>query len=336
MDEQRILILGGTGVMGSYLVPELLRRGYRVDAVCRHSMKSNDARLKYIPADCMHLRILQAILQTRYEAIIDFMTYQTWQFAERFELFCKSTDHYLFLSSYRAYSDLEIPTKETSPRLLDVVEDMEFLETDDYSLAKARQENILRSSCFDNWTILRPSIIYSNQRLQLTTLEKPQFLRRAQERKPVYVSQEALNADATMTWAGDVAKMIAGLTLNKRAFKESYSIATAEHHKWQEIADFYKELIGLNCVPVSTETYLGFFGNSLTAKFQLKYDRCQRRIMDNSKVLEHAGLKQEDLMPLRDGLAMEIAKLPTQQAWSDTDVYLAMEAYMNANRKSMS
>ena len=33
-------------------------------------------------------------------------------------------------------------------------------------------------------------------------------------------------------------------------------------------------------------------------------------MIDNSKVLEAAGLKQQELKPLYDGLAMEIARCP--------------------------
>lgn len=327
MKQKRVLVIGGTGVMGAYLVPELRSRGYSVDAVCIHEKMSDDAQLRYILADCSNLRTLESILEAKYDAAIDFMTYQTWQYAERYEMLCSRTGHYMYLSSYRVYSDQEIPTVETSPRLLDVVDDMEFLQTDDYSLAKARQENILRSSKYSNWTILRPSIIYSNQRLQLTTLEIPQFLRRAREGKPVYVAREALDDETTMTWAGDAARMIAGLLFNPAAFRETYSIATAEHHKWREVADIYKKYINLECIPVSTEDYLGFFGNTLTAKFQLKYDRCRQRILDNSKILRDAGLKQSDLMTLENGLSREIARIPDDMRWADTEVYRAMDAY---------
>lgn len=324
---KNILVIGGTGVMGAYLVPELLRMGYCVDAVSRSSLDSGNPNLKYIQANCLDLRTLQKVLKKKYDAIIDFMTYQTFQFAERFELLLSSTAHYLFLSSYRVYSDVEIPTLETSPRLLDIVQDNEFLETDDYSLAKARQENILRSSKFNNWTILRPAIIYSYKRFQLTTLEAPQILRRAAEGKKVFVPADAMNVQASMTWAGDVAKMISRIVLNPEAYQEAFTIASAEHHTWQEVAEYYRELIGLDYEVIDLDTYLGFFGNTKTAKFQLKYDRCQQRIMDNNKLLRVTELNQSDFMSLRDGLKQELSKIPPDKNWGDSLVYDKMEHY---------
>lgn len=328
---KRVLVIGGTGVMGAYLVLELLEMGYCVDVASRSARSSENPKLRYIQVNCMELRALPKVLEGKYDAIIDFMTYQTFQFAERFESLLASTDHYLFLSSYRVYSDLELPTVETSPRLLDAVEDAEFLQTDDYSIAKARQENILRGSKYGNWTILRPAIIYSYKRFQLTTLEAPQILRRAAEGKKLLVPADAMPVQATMTWAGDVAKMIARLVLNPKAYREAFSIATAEHHSWGEVAQYYHELIGLEYEAVDLDTYLGFFGNTLTAKFQLKYDRCQQRVMDNAKLLNVTGLKQSELMPLRDGLKLELSKVFPQKDWGDSAVYDAMERYLNRN-----
>ena len=51
---KRILITGATGAMGTYLVPELLNMGYRVDAVSLDDMISSDPNLKYIKACCVN------------------------------------------------------------------------------------------------------------------------------------------------------------------------------------------------------------------------------------------------------------------------------------------
>ena len=52
----------------------------------------------------------------------------------------------MFLSSSRVYASQESPIREDSMRLLDVSHDSIYLKTDEYALAKARQEDILRKS----------------------------------------------------------------------------------------------------------------------------------------------------------------------------------------------
>ena len=113
-----------------------------------------------------------------------------------------------------------------------------------------------------------------------------------------------------MTWAGDVAKMIAALMFNDRAYREIFTVSTSEHHTWGEIAEYYHELIGLKYDWVSNEDYVAAIGSGIIAYRQLCYDRLFDRIIDNSKILDVAGMKQEELMPLKEGLRYEISKLP--------------------------
>ena len=84
--KKRVLVIGATGVMGSYIVPELLNLGYEVTAVSLDEKLSTRNDLRYIKADCFDIHVLKEILNIRYDAIIDYMTYCTFQFAERFEL----------------------------------------------------------------------------------------------------------------------------------------------------------------------------------------------------------------------------------------------------------
>ena len=92
-------------------------------------------------------------------------------FTKRYKLLLENTKHYIYLSSYRVYADEQHPITESAPRLLDVSDDKEMLETDTYALAKARQEDILSASSFKNWTAIRPAITFSKRRYQLVTME---------------------------------------------------------------------------------------------------------------------------------------------------------------------
>ena len=105
-----------------------------------------------------------------------------------------------------------------------------------------------------------------------------------------------------MTWAGDTAKMLAGLLFNPLAYRECFTLGTAEHHTWGEIAHYYQELIHLNPVFISTEDYLKILGGDNRIRYQLDYDRLFNRVIDNSKILRVTGLKQENFISLRDGL----------------------------------
>jgi hypothetical protein len=129
--------------------------------------------------------------------------------------------------------------------------------------------------------------------------------------------REALSVQATMSWAGDVAKMFSRLLFHPAAFRECFTLATAEHRTWGEIAAYYRELIGLQYVAADTEDYLKIMGGTAGARYQLTYDRLFNRIVDNSKILRVTGLKQEEIMPLRSGLQKELSALPKDTLWPD-------------------
>ncbi len=328
--KKKVLVLGGTGAMGVYLVPELTAMGYQVFVVSLDSVESNNPNITYIQANAKDNTFLGELLHEKYDAVVDFLIYSTKEFSSKYEALLKSTDHYIYLSSYRVYAGSPTPIREDSARLLDVSEDKEYLATDDYSLFKARGEDILRKSGFNNWTIVRPAITYSKYRYQLVTLEANVAVYRALNKLPVILPEEAMPVQATMSWAGDVAKMEARLVLNPTVLKETYTLATSEHHTWKEVADYYKEIIGLEYVTVDTETYLGLFGRDSGngPRYQLLYDRCYNRIVDNTKVLTATGLKQSDLMPLKSGLARELSALPDNTVWGKSAVNERMDAFL--------
>jgi nucleoside-diphosphate-sugar epimerase len=302
--KKRVLLLGGTGAMGVYLAPELLRLGYEVYITSRSARTAAERGIHYIKGNAKDLAFLDELLESKYDAIVDFMVYHTDEFAERYERLLANTEHYLFLSSYRVYGDNgRKPITEEAPRLLDSVKDEKYLATDEYGLTKARQENILAGAAKKNWTVLRPAITYSKDRFQLGTMEANEFLYRALRGKPIIFPRQMLGKQATMSWAGDVAKLIAKLTLNPNAMGEFFTVSTAEHHTWKEIVAYYKELLGVRVKIVDLDTYRRVIGRP----WQIKYDRMLNRIIDNSKALAAAGMRQEDFMPLREGLRIELA-----------------------------
>lgn len=334
---RKVLVLG-YGIMGQYLVEELRKRGDTVDVVCLETVESKSPEVTFRKADGKCRPFLEKILKDgQYDAVVDFLLYSIAEFREVYSLFLENTKQYVFLSSYRVYSDVELPIRETSPKMEEVSKDLTYLShEDEYSLYKAREEQILRCSGFHNYTIVRPSIVYSHLRFQLTSLEASVFMTRAWQKKKVVLPTRALDAVTTMTWGGDVGKMLAGLVGNRRALGEAYTLATAEHHTWREVAEIYRELFGLEYVETDIETFLNaFFDNSFIARYTLLYDRCATRIMDNRKILEATGLKQDDLMPLKSGLALEYGRLPQGKQWPQSPVNEKMDAWLEKHWKEI-
>ena len=332
---EKILVIG-YGAMAMYLVPDLSARGYQVDVYCMEQVTDQFDGVTFHQANAFEDGFLKNLLETGgYDAAVDFLMYDTEEkFRQYYKLFLDNVRHYIFLSTYRIYANEEHPVKETSPRLLEVVRDPEYQATEnEYSRYKALEENVLRESGYQNFTIIRPAITYSKYRFQLVTLEAQVVIERARKGKKIILPEAAMDVQATMSWAGDVAKMISGLLLNPAAMGETYSVCTAEHHTWREVAEYYKEIAGLEYVTVDTETYYQLWADSKYARYQLEMDRFFDRIMDNSKILNITGLKQENLMPLKDGLRREFEALPADYTWPASPVNDRMDAWLEDHDK---
>lgn len=314
MYQKKVLVLGATGAMGKYLVPKLAACNYAVDAV---SLEEYDfgCQVNLIKAQAKDFDFRTKLLENKYDGIIDFLTYPTDELVLFLPELLESTDHYIYLSSYRVYDNSAVTMTENSPRLLDSSSDIMLKNSDDYSIYKARGENILKSWKRKNWSIVRPAITYSLMRYQLVTLEAGTTVARAKLGKTVVLPETAKNVQTTMSWAGDVAEMITGLLFNEKALGETFTVSTSEHHSWGEIADYYKDICNLNAIWVDQTDFLkiavtGFERFPYTGSWQLIYDRLFNRVIDNSKVLDTTGMKQENMMKLYDGLKYEISRCP--------------------------
>ena len=336
---KKILVLGATGAMGQYLTPMLAERGYLVDGVSLDAAISTHKNLKYIQANTKAEGVLDALLANNYDCIVDFMIYDRDTFVDWAPKLLGATDHYIYLSSYRVYANEEIPIKETSPLLIDVLsEEEKKLGHNDYCLYKARGEKIVRAWERKNWTIIRPAITYSYGRYQLTTLEANVVINRTRAGKTVLLPDAAMPIQATMSWAGDVARMIASIVCNEKTMGETYTVSTSEHHTWQEIAEYYKDLIGLDYRIIPAESFIDLWAgskspentNRIHAEWQLYFDRCFSRVIDNSKILELMGERQSDLMPLYEGLKKELAALSPDARIPLNHMDKAMDNYLAA------
>lgn len=281
----RVLLLGGTGAIGTYVTQHLREAGASVTVTSRSHRESHDG-INYACGNAMDPPFLDSLFVDRWDAIIDFMVYLTDDFRTRIKGLLAATDQYIYLSSARVYADSLEPLTENSPRLLDVSTDLNYLRTDEYALAKARQEDILQNSGTTNWTIIRPYITYGVERLQLGVLEKEAWLYRALKGRKIVFSKEIAESRTTLTHGEDVARSICALICKKKALGEVFHITGTKPVLWSEVIEVYLETLTStmeytpNVVFEDTDTFI----NCHSGRHQIIYDRLYDRIFDSSKI----------------------------------------------------
>lgn len=298
----KILILGGTGAMGIHLV-ELLKGAHQLFVTSRRQQQEQE-KVHYIQGDGKDLLFVKKILQEDYwDVIVDFMVYTTAEFEERYTLFLMHTAQYVFLSSARVYADEHAVIKESSPRLLDVSKDDAYLASDEYALAKARQENFLYNAEQRNWTIIRPYITYSENRFQLGVLEKEEWLYRAMKGRTIVFSEEMMQRFTTLTYGFDVARGIAKVIGNSTSFGNTFHITGNVPVKWEQVLKIYLSLLKqrLNLSPRIKLVDTAVFLEIKRGRYQILYDRLYDRRFDNQRI--NALIAVDDFREMQSGLS---------------------------------
>lgn len=299
-----VLLIAGGGTLGTYTAEELLRLGHTVDIICLEDNASDDPRLKYYKADATVDYLKKLFSQKRYDGIVNFIHYPKWEeYIPYHELLSQNTDHLIFLSSYRIYADMQHPITENAPQLIDVIkDDALFHEKEDYALAKSRCERFLADNPYPkNWTVVRPVISFSHRRLDINMVSGRRVVDAAMAGERVVLPLEAKKLTAGLDWAGNSGKLIANLLFKKECIGEAYTVSSAQNLTWEQVADIYTELLG-----VEFEWMSACFSEGL---WHWKYDRIYDRRIDNSKILKATGLTSSDFTSIKEGIRIELLKL---------------------------
>lgn len=306
---KRFLLIAGGGTLGSYVSTELIEKGAYVDVICLEDNVSDNDRLTYYKGYATEELLRSLFAKTHYNGIVNFIHYYCVEdYRAMHELLIANTDHLIFLSSYRVYANEQHPITEDAPRLLDVTEDREFLEIEDYALPKARCEDFLRTEhAGEPWTIVRPVISFSFRRFDLYTYSSNDILDTVSSGGTLKLPFEAKDMVAGLDWAGNSGKLIANLLLKPETFGEAYTISTAQNLTWGEVAELYKEQFGLSVEWCDDAEFVRAYPCvEDLKKWVWLYDRKFSRDIDNTKVLRAAGLSEKDFRSIAEGLQIEL------------------------------
>lgn len=299
----KILVFGGTGAMGKHLITILSDAGHKVFVTTRNEKKSSE-NILYLRGNALETDFLNVTLLEKWDVIVDFMLYSTNQFDNRIKKLLNSTNHYIFISSARVYSNCDTVTTENSKRLIDISTDKNYLSVNEYALNKAKQEDILINSGYKNWSIIRPYITYSEFRLQLGVFEKEEWLYRALKGRTIVFAQEMKDKITTMTYGYDVALGISKIIGKELSKTEIFQITTNKSIKWKEVIEIYQDVIenkkGFRPKVKFIQLQEFMIFRPENSKYQILYDRMFDRKFDNSKISDYIDVTQ--FTEIRNGI----------------------------------
>lgn len=309
-----VLVLGGTGAIGTYAVNELASLGFMVSVTSRKSHTQEPNIEYYIGNGHDECFLESCLMKKKWTAIIDFMNYSTDEFKDRYKKLLNATSQYVFISSSRVYADYNGKLTESSPRLLDVVEDKYFLNTDDYALSKARCEDILKQSGQNNWTIIRPYMSYFKDRLDLGHYPKELWLFRILNGHRILFPKDVASRKTTLTHGADVGRGIARIVGKSEAFGHIFHITSTKSYTWGEILNVYKSSIvehGFNfeCKMIPTAEN--------KEEFIYKYDRIYNREFCNDSIGLFMDI--EVFIDAKEGINQCIREFLKQPNWKMID-----------------
>ncbi|MFW7414941.1 NAD-dependent epimerase/dehydratase family protein [Demequina sp. SO4-18] len=292
----RVLFLGGTGLISSAVSPLAIERGVDLTLVTRgrSARGSVPDGARSLIVDARDPQALRAAVREdvaergRYDAVVQWICFDTDHLREDIETFSGLTDQYVFISSASAY--------ETPPSHYVVTEAGTPLSNPfwQYSRDKAACEALLREAGSRGdlpFTIVRPSHTYgySDIVFGIASWTHPWTVaERLRTGRPVLV-----HGDGTSLWTitdhRDFAVGLVGLLGEPRAIGEDFHITGDDVLTWNQIHGHVAEALGLSrdaleaqTVRVPTDVLVRFDRDEFEGP--LMGDKANPAVFDTSKL----------------------------------------------------
>ncbi len=278
----RVLILGGTGIIGRELAAVADLDGHRVTVVSRGRRSESQAQrgsVETIVGDAYDSVALAERLSGRtFDAVVDLLSFTPEQVRASVSLIARQCDQYVLVSSATIFdgASAEAPIVEGSKRV-----DGPWT----YPAQKIATEEALHQACVrlgHAYTIVRPYITYSAQRVAFGAWESGAVLSRLADERVVVIGEKLARTPTSLTHSRDLARGILALLINPQAHNEDFNIASEEQVTWMDVQQIAATAIGARTrlVKVPDARLVEIFPE-LMGKIS---DRLLPRIFDNSKL----------------------------------------------------
>jgi nucleoside-diphosphate-sugar epimerase len=229
---QKILFIGGTGIMSSACAELAVQRGHEVTVLNRGttSARSVPDGVEVVPGDIRHVESTRSALAGReFDVAVNWVAYTPDHVRQDVELFAGRVRQYVFISSASAY--------QTPPARLPVVESTPLRNPFwRYSRDKIACEQLLTAGYREDGfpvTVVRPSHTYDRTAVPFDGGWT--VVARMRAGKPVVVHGDGTSL-WTLTHATDFATGFVPLLGHPRAIGDTFHITTDDFLTWNQIA----------------------------------------------------------------------------------------------------
>lgn len=247
-----VLLIGGTGVLSSAVTAEAMKHGFAVTMINRGLRELPEGAEVIISNNKEYQGIAEKLKGRFFDAIIDFLCYNTQELEDSFTLYSKHTRQYFFISSCAVYDTTKGGIyDEDSPKVR---------KEWPYSVDKWNCELLLtdmakKTNCA--YTIIRPCLTYGDTRLPYGIA--PEFrkhwtlIARILAGKPIIRWNHGINR-WNMMRVEEFAVGLVGLIGNQKAYNEAYNICGDEMPSYDDVLEAISKKIKTPVVKVDVDS----------------------------------------------------------------------------------
>ncbi len=276
----KVLIIGGTGTISTYVVKKCLDMGMNLTIFNRGRNKELiPDNVQLIIGDINNEEEAHILLKdSYYDAVIQFVAFTEEQVKRDVRLFKDITKQYIFISSASAYQKPveDYPMTEETPLVNPYW---------DYSRSKIACETYLNSVEDMNITIVRPSHTYDNKMI-MAVMTRWQYeyahIQRLIDGKPIIIPGDGTSV-WTITHASDFANSFVYLIGNKRAYNDVFHITGSQLYTWDQLTHIIADALNVkaNIVHIPTDFIVKYMPEMVGP---LLGDKSWSAVFDNSKI----------------------------------------------------
>lgn len=278
--KMKVLIIGGTGIISTYVLKKCIDVGYDVTVMNRgHRNQDLPKDVNFIACDINDESKAKQILEDHFfDSVIQFVAFTKDQVERDIRLFRDKTRQYIFISTASAYQKPveDYPITEKTP-----------LENPywEYSRNKIVCESYLNSVKDINVTIVRPSHTYNNHMIMAPMTRwnyEYAHIKRLLDGKPIIIPGDGTSV-WTITHASDFANSFVYLIGNKEAYQDVFHITGEILYTWEQLTHILANALGVKpqIIHIPSDVIIKYIPEM---EGPLLGDKTWSAIFDNSKI----------------------------------------------------